>query len=189
MLILASQSPRRKELLDSIGFDFKCIPSEADENITGVTNPKELTMQLALTKAREVRKKLSGDVVLGADTVVELDGVILGKPLNGEDAAGMLKMLSGRTHTVTTGVAICTDGCDEVFSVSAEVEFYDLTDAEIEDYVSTGEPMDKAGAYGIQGLGMTLVREVRGDFYTVVGLPVAETVRRLKKYGVSPKKV
>lgn len=187
MLILASQSPRRSELLQMAGFDFRCIPSNAEENIENAADTAQLTMQLALQKARAVKKDRTGDVVIGSDTVVEIDGRILGKPLNRADAVSMIKMLSGRIHTVTTGVAICTDSADEVFAVCAKVEFYDLSDGEIEAYVATGEPMDKAGAYGIQGKGALLVKGIEGDFYTVMGLPVAELARRLKNYGVVPR--
>ena len=185
MLILASRSPRRRELLGAAGFEFECIPSDADEGALPYPgDAAEYTRSLALLKAQSVFDKHPGDTVIGSDTVVELDGLILGKPRDFDDAVRMLRLLSGRTHVVHTGAAILSGGRREAFSVSTEVEFYKLGDDEIEDYVATGEPMDKAGAYGIQGRGASLVKRINGDFYSVMGFPIAEIARRLKKLGV-----
>lgn len=182
MLILASQSPRRKELLQMAGYNFQCVPSCAEEDMSQKGGAKELTKALALCKAREVFAAHGEDIVIGSDTVVAIDDMVLGKPKDREEAKAMLMALSGRVHTVATGVAICHKGGEEVFCVAAEVEFYPLSDAEIEAYLNTNEYKDKAGAYGIQGFGALLIKGINGDFYTVMGLPIAELSRRLRKY-------
>lgn len=182
MLILASASPRRRELLALSGYDFKVIPSNCDESVKGWLTVEALVEELARLKAEDVAKNHSGDVVIGSDTVVAIDGEVLGKPKDENDAKRMLRRLSGRVHTVSTGVAILSQKGAEVFSQTAKVEFYELSEQEIEAYVASKECMDKAGAYGIQGLGALLVKGIDGDFYTVMGLPVAALCRRLRKY-------
>ncbi len=184
-IILASGSPRRKELLEREGLDFLVIPADCEE----VAEPGpardvvvSLAKQKALWVAEKEKKRINGDtIVIGADTVVSLDDVILGKPKDREDAFSMLSSLSGREHEVYTGVALVSgDGkVMEAFSVCTKVRFRRMTDDEINGYIDTGEPMDKAGAYGIQGKGGAFVESVTGDFDNVVGLPVGEVVKRL----------
>lgn len=181
-IVLASASPRRRELLQTAGVRFSVRVSQADEQIAPGTPPHEAVMQLARQKAQAVAQACPDDLVIGADTVVVLDGEILGKPADTADAARMLRRLSGQTHTVYTGVCLLRAGTAETFFEQTQVTFYPLTDAEIAAYVATGEPMDKAGAYGIQGRGCTLVREIRGDYFNVVGLPVAALYRRLSGF-------
>lgn len=176
-IILASGSPRRRELLELAGVPFVVQTADVDESIPAGTSPEEAVQLLAVKKARAVEAKQR--LVLAADTVVALDGVIFGKPRNEEDAKEMLRTLSGKIHQVHTGVCIRRGEREEVFCETAQVEFYPLTEEEIERYVASGEPMDKAGAYGIQGKGALLVRRIAGDYYTIVGLPVARVVRAL----------
>ena len=182
MLILASASPRRRELLALSGYEFSVIPSEADETVKGWLSVESLTEELALRKARDIAKQYPSDVVIGSDTVVAIDGEILGKPKDKADAKRMLRRLSGRVHTVATGVAIISETGEEIFSKSAKVEFYELSEEEIKAYVESGESEGKAGAYAIQGLGALLIKGIEGDFYTVMGLPIAALCRRLRKY-------
>ena len=171
--VLASSSPRRKELLETAGIDFE-IDVEGVEEIPQGNTPEEKVCSVAAQKCRPVAARR-------ADTVVSIDGDILGKPCDRKDACDMLRRLSGREHTVYTGVCISTNGEETVFGEATKVKFFPLSDSEIEDYVSSGEPMDKAGAYGIQGLGCTLVEGISGDYFNVVGLPVARVVREIKK--------
>ena len=182
MLILASQSPRRRQLLAMAGLEFKCIPAYIDETVPEGTPASEIPRLLALQKAQAILESHPNDVVLGSDTVVEIDGEVLGKPQDEEEAFRMLRRLSGAVHTVHTGVAILSSDKAESFTSSTKVRFYDHTDEDLWAYVRTGDPMDKAGAYGIQGAGAFLVQSIEGDFYTVMGLPVAEVLRRLKKF-------
>lgn len=174
-LILASASPRRKELLQQVGADFTVEVSDADEHTVPRTLPPDLYVQeLAMLKATAVAKHRTGGLVIGADTVVVLDGAILGKPADTADAARMLSRLSGREHAVFTGIAVC-DAATLRTACRAErtlVRFRELSDAEIAAYIATGEPMDKAGAYGIQQRGGLFVTGVTGDFANVVGLPL-----------------
>ena len=181
-VILASGSPRRRALLDMVGISYEvCIP-DIEEN-TDKTVPSEIVKDLSLQKALSVAPKHPGQAVLAADTIVEIDGRILGKPKTEDDAFSMLKMLSGRTHSVYTGVAlILPDGSRESFYSETRVTMFDNSDDLIRDYISTGEPMDKAGAYGIQGAGAFLIKKVDGDYGTVVGLPVSIVFRKLRKY-------
>ncbi len=178
-LILASGSPRRKELLTLAGIPFTIETAEVEETFEASWTPAEVVLHLSALKARAVSARHPGRTVLGADTIVALDGEILGKPADREDAFRMLRTLSGRTHEVYTGVCI-TDGTKEDrFFERTEVTFFDLTDEEIRAYVATGEPLDKAGAYGIQGRGIVLVKSVTGDFPNVIGLPVGVVKKRL----------
>ena len=182
MLYLASASPRRREILQMAGERFEVVPSHGDESRPPELSPGELVQELARRKAFAAEVFPGpGDIVLGADTLVALDGRLLGKPSTEKEAFSMLSALSGRVHRVYTGCCLRTAGRSETFVSEAEVEFYPLTEEEIRAYIATGEPMDKAGAYGIQGRGCVLVRGIRGDYYTVMGLPAAEVIRRLRK--------
>ena len=185
--IVASASPRRKEILSMGGFGFRIIPSDCDETIKEKLSPEETVKVLAERKALSVLEKNENSVVLGCDTVVALGDEILGKPADREDAFKMIKALSGKTHRVCTGVCIADKNKTNTFVSVAEVEFYELSDETAESYVATGECDDKAGAYGIQGLGGTLVKSIKGDYYAIVGLPYAETVRVLSEFGIRGK--
>ncbi len=182
--IVASASPRRRELLQNAGFSFDVIPSDADESINEALSPEETVMLLAKRKAVNIFEKNTDAVVLGCDTVVELDGIILGKPENAENAKEMLLSLSGKTHNVHTGVCLKSSEKEKTFVSTTKVEFYDNSEDIIDRYIATGDPMDKAGAYGIQTIGSVLVKGIEGDYFTVVGLPVAKTVRELESFGV-----
>ncbi|WP_038089644.1 Maf family protein [Tumebacillus flagellatus] len=186
LLILASGSPRRKELLGGLGLTFDILVSEADESFAPGLSPVEIVQELAYRKASVVANTLSGGIVVGADTIVVCDDDILGKPSDAEDAKRMLRRLSGRSHTVYTGIALVDAGEPGrmVRDVSGtEVRFKPLTDEQIDAYVATGEPMDKAGAYGIQGKASQFITGITGDFFTVVGLPVALLADRLAEWG------
>ncbi|WP_071395914.1 Maf family protein [Bacillus tuaregi] len=182
-LILASASPRRKELLENLQLTFHTVASDVDEHYDPESSPEEIVMELAYRKAKAVADGHPDSFVIGSDTVVVRDETILGKPENREDAFSMLKSLSGRCHSVYTGVAIVSQSNEVKFFEKTEVEFWELSDDEINDYLDTGEPFDKAGAYGIQGFGRLLVKKISGDYFSVVGLPVARTIRELKKAG------
>lgn len=181
MLILASQSPRRHELLKSAGYDFEIVPAKSEEHIPENTPPEQAVMALARQKALEISTLHPDATVIGADTIVVIDNVILGKPSDKSEAFDMLRTLSGRTHTVFTGVCVIMGNSEETFAESTEVEFYELSDEEITAYIETGEPFDKAGAYGIQEKGALLVKGIVGDFYNVMGLPIGRLVRCLNK--------
>lgn len=183
-LILASASPRRKELLARIAPTFDCIPAEINEDVDPALDPRDVARELALRKARAVSEKDQTAVVIGADTIVVLEGKIFGKPKDHKEAFLMLRQLSGRTHSVYTGVAVVYGDHQEVFVEETKVTFWALSDGDIDHYISTGEPFDKAGAYGIQGFGSTLVRSIEGDFFNVVGLPISRLYRTLKKMGL-----
>ena len=182
--ILASASPRRKEILENAGFTFDIIVSDADENITEDLTPSETVEEIAKRKALSVWEENKDAVVFGCDTVVAVDGKILGKPKDDEDAFDMIKMLSGKVHTVSTGVCICAEDKISVFSNTTEVEFYPLSDETIRSYIATGEGRDKAGSYGIQGYGCVLIKEIKGDYFSVMGLPVSQSARVLADFGV-----
>lgn len=172
MLILASQSPRRRELLRYITDEFEIKVSDVDETLPEGISPAEAVLYLSRIKAQPFASP--DDTVIGADTVVAIDGEILGKPANKDDAALMLRKLSGKTHSVFTGVTVIKDEKTKSFFVETKVKFFELSDSEIEKYVKTGEPLDKAGAYGIQGYGCLLVEKIDGDYFNVVGLPVSK---------------
>ena len=187
-IILASASPRRRELLEQIGAVFEVCPAKGEEKITK-TEPGEAAEELSLEKCREVFQAQEDDVtVIGADTIVVLDGKILGKPGSKDEAVRMLSALRGRTHQVFTGVTVMSREEGKVrevtFHESTQVSFYPMSDREIQDYVLDGEPMDKAGAYGIQGKGAVFIREIRGDYNNVVGLPIARLYQELKNMGI-----
>lgn len=185
--IVASASPRRKELLSSRGYDFEVIPSDCDETLEEGIGAKEAVLYLSKRKAESVFEKNKDAVVLGCDTVVAAQNKILGKPKDDKEAFRMLRSLSGKVHQVYSGVCIVENGREESFVGCANVEFYDLSDELIRSYVESGEPGDKAGAYGIQGLGAALVKRIDGDYFSIVGLPVAQSMRALEKFGVSGK--
>lgn len=187
-IILASASPRRQELLSSVGIKFRVEPSNVDEEPIVDESPQEHVSRLASAKAKEVagRVKQGDEVwVLGADTIVIIDGELLGKPEGRVEALHMLKKLSGRMHKVITGYSIYNPSRDEEIkrAVETTVKFKDLTDDEITGYVASGEPMDKAGAYAIQGLGAFMVEEIKGSYSNVVGLPVCQVVNDLEEAG------
>lgn len=185
--IAASNSPRRRELLTLAGYRFEVVPSDADETLENSTNAEAAVHELAKRKALFVSAKNKGAVVLGCDTVVALDGTILGKPESDEEAFAMLKSLSGREHEVYTGVYITDGEKSESFVSCTKVEFYPLSDETIRSYIATNEPRDKAGAYGIQGLGSMLVKRIDGDYFTVMGLPLNECSRTLALFGIKGK--
>ena len=188
-LILASASPRRRELLSQLGIDFTVLPSLIPE-VHPVAPPAEAITAVALAKARAVAHRVAGSpltVVLGADTEVVLDGRLLGKPRDAADAVRMLGELRGRTHEVITGVALVgagEAGPEETTAVITRVRMAEYSEAQIEAYVATGEPLDKAGAYAVQGLGGRLVAEVDGCLSNVVGLPLSTTRRLLARWGL-----
>ncbi len=186
-IILASGSPRRSEMLRNIDIDFTVIKSDADEsdvNPDGI--PVSMYVQeLALLKATEVYGRVAAEnaLIIGADTVVSIDGEILGKPADEADAFRMLKSLSGRTHQVYTGICVIRsdDGYSVCESECTDVTFGELSDDEIYEYIHTNEPFDKAGGYGIQGKGSLLIRKISGDYFNVVGLPVRKLVKLMKE--------
>ena len=179
MLILASQSPRRRELLGRITEDFLVRPTGCDESFS-CADPAEHARQLALRKcAAAVTESAGDDAIIAADTVVFLDGVLLEKPRSQQEARAMLRRLSGHTHTVCTGVAVAYRGETRSFAEQTRVTFHALSEGLIDWYVATGEPMDKAGSYGIQGKGALLVKGIEGDYFNVVGLPIASLYRLL----------
>jgi len=185
-LILASASPRRRELLESAGLRFSVVPSDAIESIREGEAPDELVRRLAREKAAVVAERAPDAVILAADTVVALGAALLEKPVDGEDARRMLRALSGKAHQVWTGVAIADGGRLQDFCVRTEVRFRDLSDEEIGAYVASGEPMDKAGAYGIQGRAAAFVVGIQGSYTNVVGLPLAETLVALRAFAIVP---
>lgn len=185
MIILASASPRRKDLLKLVVNDFCIEPADIEESVTEDIEIEKYPEYLAQKKAAHIYyNSHKDDVVIGCDTGVFIDGQMLGKPQNAADAKKMLAKLSGKVHQVITGVSVYSKGQCISFSHITEVEFFELYDKEIDDYISTGEPMDKAGAYGIQGRGALLVKGICGDYFNVVGLPVAQLSRMLKQMNV-----
>lgn len=181
-IILASGSPRRQELLKLVTEDFTVHPVDADETLPPGMPVEMAAAYLADVKAKAAAGLFPEDIVIGCDTVVVLDDEIMGKPRDREDAFRMLRQLSGETHTVMTGVSLYHGRQTTVFTVETDVTFYVLSDAEIEAYLDTGEPFDKAGAYGIQGKGSLLVQRIEGDYFNVVGLPVAALFRNLRQF-------
>ncbi len=200
-IILASQSPRRKELLEQIGLEFEICPAKGEEIITK-SIPEEVVMELSKQKAEEIAAMVSSyteehkdittpsDIlVIGADTVVAFNGKILGKPVDEADAKRMLSMLSGNTHSVFTGVTLVLidksgRAGELVFFEKTDVKMHQMTEQEIERYIATGEPMDKAGSYGIQGKCAIYIEKIDGDYNNVVGLPITRIYQELKKIGI-----
>jgi len=181
-LILASGSPRRRELLSIITTDFTVKVSNAEEKTEAGLSPAQTVETLAKIKGEAVFSENPCDTVIASDTVVAIDGKILGKPRSPGEAFEMLRTLSGRTHTVYTGVYIKNIRNEAVFHERTEVTFFELTDGEINSYINTGEPFDKAGAYGIQGQGALLVKTIHGDFYNVMGFPIGRISRELSNF-------
>ena len=185
-IILASASPRRRELLKMLGIEnLRIIPALGEEKVEDGLSPEETVRRLALEKAREVYCGCGeSNIVIGADTIVYMDGMILGKPEDEAQAAAMLRRLQGRTHSVFTGVALIGRGAELVEVQETAVTFREISESEILAYVKTGEPMDKAGAYGAQGIGSIFIDRIDGDFYNVVGLPLCTLGKMLGKIGV-----
>lgn len=181
-IILASKSPRRRELMELLHIPFEVIVSDIDEQIDYTNDLVKEIEKLSFRKAQAVFKDHSDALVIGSDTIVKIGNDVLGKPKNIEDAKAMLKELSDNTHQVVTGVTILYKDKAETFSSVADVTFYPLNDEEIDAYIATNEPMDKAGSYAIQGDAAKFIRSIHGDYYTIVGLPIAELYHRLKKY-------
>ena len=179
-LILASASPRRKELLALITPDFRVITSWVDESLPDGRDAETAVKLLAERKARDVAKNHPEDTVIGSDTVVALNGEILGKPTDDQDAARMLCSLSGKKHMVYTGVCVISQEKCSVFAGSAAVKFAEMSDGEIKEYIESGECRDKAGAYGIQGYGARYIEYIEGDYYSVMGLPVRLLYKELR---------
>jgi septum formation protein len=181
-LILASASPRRKQLLEQAQLKFSISTSTVDEIVDETLFPNQVVEQLALRKAIDVSSDHDDCVVIGADTIVSINETILGKPKDETDATEMLRLLSGNDHQVYTGVAIVSKEKTIVYHEKTLVSFWDLTEADIAEYLATGEPFDKAGSYGIQGIGALLVKKIYGCYFNVVGLPLARTVRELRHF-------
>ena len=184
-VILASQSPRRRELLTLIGIGHEVRPADIDETYLAGEHPRAHCERLAREKAAVVARDAPDALVIGSDTIVVVDGDVLGKPRDDADAVAMLTRLSGRSHVVMTAVAVTRRGVERSAVVEVGVEFHPLTRREIDEYIATREPMDKAGAYGIQGFGATIVARVDGDYFAVMGLPLQRLVRLMAELGVS----
>lgn len=179
-VILASKSPRRRELMEFIKHEFEIIPSLKEEVVPEGLDIDDIPAFLAAQKALDISRDRRDSLVIGCDTVVTLGGVIMGKPSDETDAKAMLMRLSGRTHTVISGVCLCYMGRTMTFTEKTSVTFYDLTEEEIDSYIASGSPLDKAGAYGIQDGAALFVKKIDGDYYNVVGLPVAKLAREIK---------
>jgi septum formation protein len=183
-LVLASQSPRRAHLLRMLGLEFETVPADIDETYRAGERPAPHAERLAREKAEVVSARHPGSVVVGSDTVVVLDGAVLGKPVNEQDAVRMLMLLQGRAHEVATGIAVCIDGRARSDVERVVVKFRAFDERTARAYARTGEPMDKAGAYGIQGYGATLVESVHGDYFAVMGLPICRMIDLLQAVGL-----
>jgi septum formation protein len=183
-VILASASPRRRELLTLVGIAHEVQPANVDESLFAGETPTGHSERLARSKAHTIAEREPNAVVVAADTIVVVDGEILGKPRDGADAVAMLERLSGRSHAVFTAIAVARGGSTESAVERVQVTFRPLTADEISAYVATGEPMDKAGAYGIQGYGATIVERVEGDYFSVMGLGLRRMVELLSRIGV-----
>ena len=185
-IVLASASPRRRELLSLITEHFTVCPADADETLRDAPLGEEVT-RLSRLKAEAVQAQYPNAVCIGSDTMVTIDGLRLGKPKDADEAASMLRRLRGRTHEVLTGLAVLTpDGGAHTLHTCTRVTFRDFAEDELAAYLATGEPLDKAGAYGIQGQGSLLVKGIRGDYFNVMGFPVAEVWRHLVALGILP---
>jgi septum formation protein len=182
-IILASKSPRRKQLLEWAEVPFEVMVEETDEHFPPGLRPDEIAIYIARNKAIAIQQKAKqGEIILAADTIVVLNDNIIGKPVHREEAITILLALSGATHEVITGVVIRKDGAEVAFADTTEVQFYELTDEQIEFYVDKYKPYDKAGAYAIQEwIGVIGIKSVNGDFYNVMGLPVSRVVKELEK--------
>lgn len=180
-VVLASASPSRKMLLEKAGVEFEVIVSGVDEAVPAEYTPAQTVEALARRKGEAVAALHPDRPIIAADSVVSVDGMILGKPKDDEDAKATLRRLSGRTHELITGVCLLAEGKSEVFHQVTQVTFYPLSQEEIEEYVAMGESRGRAGSYGIEGIGVVLVQSIQGDYSNIVGLPVAETLCRLQK--------
>jgi septum formation protein len=185
-LILASSSPRRSELLQQVNIPFNVRKQDVDEGLIQSPDPEEKAEQIAMLKARSTVISKQDEIILAADTVVALMGNIYGKPKDKEEAYAMLANLSGAVHEVYTGVTILSEQQEASFVEKTLVEFWPLTHQEIEAYLATNDSFDKAGAYGIQSFGATLVKKIIGDYYNVVGLPISRVVRELENFQIYP---
>jgi nucleoside triphosphate pyrophosphatase len=183
-VVLASASPRRRELLDLIGIPYIVVPADIDESMKGVEQPAEHAERLAREKALTVAERHPDALVIAADTIVVINDRIMGKPRTEREAVEMLGTLNGATHTVVTGMACALNGRLESSVDDVSVTFRPLSVEEVEEYVATGEPMDKAGAYGIQGYGATIVRRIDGDYFAVMGLSLVRLVELMQRLGV-----
>ncbi len=189
-IILASASDRRKDILTQVGISYEIMPSSIDEDAIRADTPASLVEALSAAKAEDIAEHLTTDfVIIGADTVVVKDNSILGKPSNEAEAAKMLQMLQGNRHEVYTGVTLISvspegKGLIDTFHVRTIVDMIPMTMAQINAYIKTGEPMDKAGAYGIQGRGAAYIQDIAGDYYNVVGLPISTVLARLTNMGI-----
>jgi septum formation protein len=185
-IILASQSVRRKELLEHIGLKFEICPSKYEEDMTLKMTPAKLAERLSLGKAQDVAQKYDDAIIVGADSIIAFKNKIFGKPKTPERAKEMLKELSGKAHLAITGFSIIDTKTGRQVSKSVETKvcFKNLSEKEIDAYIATGEPLDKAGAYGIQMMGGIFVKKVEGDFINIVGLSIFELVAELKKFGI-----
>ncbi len=185
-IILASQSPRRRKLLEQIGLKFEVVPSNIDEDEKSINNPRRLVKNLAMEKAKIVSQKVKDGIVIAADSVVVFNGEIIGKPKDDKDAFAILKKLSGNFHDVFTGLVVMDANNGKTLSdvVKSKVKFREIPDEEIMDYVKTGEPLDKAGGYGAQERAAVFLESVDGCFFNIVGLPIAKLVEMLKEFGV-----
>lgn len=179
-IVLASASPRRREICDLLGLTYTVCPASTELPADTALPPAQAILQVARGKAEEVAASHPDEIVLGADTAVVVDDRILGKPQDAAEAKAMLRMLSGRTHQVITAVWVCGGTYNSGFADCADVTFFPMTEQDIEAYVSSGEPMDKAGAYAVQGIGARHIRGINGDFYTVMGLPCGRLLRFLE---------
>lgn len=191
-IILASKSPRRKEILDKIGIRFEIVESGFEESIDTGKSPEDVVKYLAYKKAEDVAGKINSDaLIIGADTVVAYNSIIMGKPQNSQDSFGMLKILSGNWHDVYTGVCIinpANNKCSVEYEVTA-VKIRNLSDEEIYEYINTGEPVDKAGSYAIQGIGSMIVERIEGCYFNVVGLPIYKLSKLMEDFGVNLLKI
>nr|WP_052127074.1 Maf family protein [Pontibacillus litoralis] len=185
-LVLASSSPRRRELLDLVNVPYEARKQLVDESKMTCRSPRAYVHALAELKGRSVPFSVDNEVILSADTVVSFEGNVLGKPKNREQAFQMLSMLSGNIHDVYTGVMIRSSEQETIFVEKTSVEFWPLSKEDINDYLDTGDSYDKAGAYGIQSHGSILVKQIKGDYYNVVGLPLSRVIRSLRSYGIYP---
>ena len=186
-IILASKSPRRREILETMGVEFETDVADVDESVSGELSPVEAVCEISKRKAKKVAERHTDDeIVISADTVVVIDGKIIGKPKDKEDAFNIIKSLSGRTHEVYTGFTVCGKGRTKTDFEVTKVHFKELCDDDIRRYVATGEPMDKAGAYGIQQKGNLFVEYIHGDYYNVVGFPISKICVTIKElFGIN----
>lgn len=181
-VILASKSPRRKQLMDELNIPYEIIVADINESINTNNDLKEEIEKLSFLKALKVFNDNKDAVVIGADTIVVCNNKVLGKPKNYDDAKNMLKLLQNNSHYVITAVTILSNKESETFSNVSEVFFNSMSDEEIDEYIKTNEPMDKAGSYAIQGIGSKFINKINGDYYAIMGLPISELYLRIKKY-------